>query len=125
MEIVLIGTGNTATVLGKKCKAAGHTIVQVLGRNKIAAERLATALDSNSSTDWNGIKNNADLYLIAVADGAIEEVVKKLSVTDKTVVHTAGAISKEVLKDAKHYGVFYPLQSLTKETVLLPDIPVI
>ena len=33
MDIVIIGTGNTATILGRKLKAAGHNIVQIYGRN--------------------------------------------------------------------------------------------
>jgi glutamyl-tRNA reductase len=44
MNIVIIGTGNTATVLGKKLKAAGHHILQVFGRDNFAASELAYEL---------------------------------------------------------------------------------
>lgn len=33
MKVVIIGTGNTATVLGKKISEAGNEIIQVAGRN--------------------------------------------------------------------------------------------
>ena len=125
MEIVIIGTGNTAAVLGRKLKAAGHTILQVFGRNAKAASELAYELDTESTNYWSVVNRDADLYLLAVSDGAVEEVFKELQITDKPIVHTAGAVSKNILKGATYYGVFYPLQSLRKETAYSPDIPII
>lgn len=126
MNIVIIGTGNTATVLGKKLKKAGHHIVQVFGRNSSEASSLAYELDTESTNYWNVVNRTADLYIIAVSDIAVEEVFQELQLSDKTVVHTAASVSKDVLKDgAEHYGVLYPLQSLKKDSGYLPEIPVI
>lgn len=125
MEIVIIGTGNTATILGRKLKEAGHTIVQVYGRNAEAASQLAYELDTDSTNYWSIVSRKADLYLIAVSDVAVEEVLRELQLPDGTVVHTAASVSKEVLQHEGAYGVFYPLQSLKKETASLPDIPII
>ena len=126
MEIVIIGTGNTATVLGRKLKAAGHKIVQVFGRDTTAASQLAYELGTESTNYWNVVYRDADLYLLAVSDIAIEEVLEELQWPDKTIVHTAASVSKDILKNTvHHYGVFYPLQSLKKELGNLPDIPII
>jgi predicted short-subunit dehydrogenase-like oxidoreductase (DUF2520 family) len=126
MEIVIIGTGNTATVLGRKLKKAGHTILQVFGRDSMAASRLAYELGTESTNYWNVVNKNAHLYILAVSDIAIDEIVKELHLEGKIIVHTAASVSKEVLKDkAEHYGVFYPLQSLKKEIDHLPAIPII
>jgi len=126
MQIVIIGTGNTAAVLGRKLKAAGHDIVQVFGRDTSAASQLAYELDTESTNYWNIVYKNADIYILAVSDIAIEEVLKELQLPGKTIVHTAASVSKDVLKDsARHFGVFYPLQSLKKEMGHLPDIPII
>jgi predicted short-subunit dehydrogenase-like oxidoreductase (DUF2520 family) len=126
MDIVIIGTGNTATVLGRKLKKVGHNIVQVFGRNTSEASELAYELDTESTNYWNVVNKNADLYILAVSDIAIEEVFRELHLTDKTVVHTAASVSKEVLKQgAEHYGVLYPLQSLKKDISYLPEIPII
>ena len=63
---------------------------------------------------------------MAVSDIAIEEILEELRLPDKTIVHTAASVSKNILKRlAKHFGVFYPLQSLKKEIAHLPDIPII
>ena len=126
MEIVIIGTGNTATVLGRKLKAAGHKIVQVFGRDTSAASTLAYELGTESTNYWNVVYRDADLYILAVSDIAINEILEELQLPDKTIVHTAASVSKNVLKNAAHhFGVFYPLQSLKKEISHLPDIPIV
>jgi predicted short-subunit dehydrogenase-like oxidoreductase (DUF2520 family) len=126
MEIVIIGTGNTATVLGKKLREAGHNIVQVFGRDSSAASKLAYDLNTESTNYWNIVNRDADLYILAVSDIAIEEVLQELHLPNKTIVHTAASVSKNVLKNkAHHFGVFYPLQSLRKEISHLPDIPIV
>lgn len=125
MDIVIIGSGNAAAVLGRKFTAAGHKIVQIISRNASAASELAYEWDTESANYMSLINQNADVYIIAVSDNALEEVVSTLKLPGKVVAHTAGAVSKEVLKNVtSHYGVFYPLQSLRKEITSLPDIPI-
>lgn len=125
MDIVIIGSGNTATVLGRKFNDAGHKIIQVVSRNASAASELAYEWDTESANYMSLLNQNADVYIIAIADNAIEEVVRQIKLPGRVVAHTAGSISKEVLKNvSNHYGVFYPLQSLRKEISSLPDIPI-
>jgi predicted short-subunit dehydrogenase-like oxidoreductase (DUF2520 family) len=125
MDIVIIGTGNAGTVLGRKLRKAGHRIVQVFGRDASAASKLAYEFDTESTNYWSVIRKDADVYLIAVSDEGINEVAKHVQVPGKVVAHTAGSVKKDVLKNmSHHYGVFYPLQSLRKEMKELPDIPV-
>jgi predicted short-subunit dehydrogenase-like oxidoreductase (DUF2520 family) len=124
MQIVIIGTGNTATVLGLKLKEAGNNIAQVYGRNPAAAAALAEKLKSAYSSEWNAITQNADLYIIAIADKALPEVAAHLKLKDQLVVHSAGAVSIKVLKDVStNYGVFYPFQTIRKEVLPIPEIP--
>ena len=126
MDIVLIGTGNTASVLGRKLKAAGHRIVQVYGRNSMDASELAYELATESTNYWNVVTKDADLYILAVSDIAVAEIVKELHFPGKIVVHTAASVSKFILeRTSEHYGVFYPLQSLRKDIQLLPETPMI
>ncbi|MEO5563686.1 MAG: DUF2520 domain-containing protein [Chitinophagaceae bacterium] len=124
MDIVIIGSGNVAAVLGRKFKAAGHNIIQIISRNAAAASALAYEWDTESANYMSLLNKNADVYIIAVSDNAIKETVATLRLPGKVVAHTAGSVAKELLKDVTtHYGVFYPLQSLRKETIHLPDIP--
>ena len=92
MNIVMIGSGNVAAVLGRKLKAAGHTIVQLYSRNASAASELAYELDSESTNYKSMIQKNADLYIIAVDDRSIDDVADDLRVPGKIVVHTAASV---------------------------------
>jgi predicted short-subunit dehydrogenase-like oxidoreductase (DUF2520 family) len=113
-------------VLGRKLKAAGHHIMQVFGRDSAAASELAYQLGTESTNYWNVVNRDADIYLLAVSDIAIADVLRELRLPTKTVVHTAASVSKDVLKNlSAHFGVFYPLQSLKKGTSHLPDMPMI
>lgn len=124
MRIVMIGTGNVATVLGRRMQAAGHQLVQVVGRTAAKARKLANEVGANYTTATAQIDGSADLYIIAVADTAIAAVAAELSLHNKLLVHTAGSVSKEVLKTGSdRYGVLYPLQSLRTSMVQLPAIP--
>lgn len=125
MEIVMIGSGNVAAVLGRKFRAAGHNILQVYSRNASEASKLAYEWDTESTNYKSLINPGADVYIIAVSDDAIEDVAGGLKLPGKVVAHTAASVPKEVLeKVSAHYGVFYPLQSLRKEMPGLPDTPV-
>src|SRR6188474_2213548 len=125
MDIVIIGSGNVAAVLGRKFKAAGHNILQIVSRNASVASKLAYEWDTESTNYPSIINRNADIYIIAVSDDAIDDVVADLKLPKKIVAHTAASVSKEVLKNVSdHYGVFYPLQSLHKEDFDLPEAPI-
>ena len=123
MNITIIGTGNTALVLGKLLKEAGHTIDRIWGRNTTALREIVNTLNAEAISNLAHMKSDADVCLIAVADSAIETVSKGLNVDKTLVVHTSGATSKEALNRFPNYGVLYPLQSLRKEMQYIPPIP--
>ena len=121
MRVLIIGAGNVATVLGRLIKEANHEIVQVISRNKATAAALAAELGCAHTDDFTNIDQSADLYLVAMSDAALNELPEKIQLGNKLIVHTAGAISKDVLKDiSQQYGVLYPLQSLRKELTEKP-----
>ena len=126
MKIVLIGSGNVATVLGTKIQNAGHDILQIYARNETTGKKLAEKLQTTWTDDPGKLNENAELYLIAVADSAISEIASALRLPQKLWVHTAGSVSMHVFKkNADQYGVLYPLQSLNANTTYIPEIPFI
>lgn len=126
MKVVIIGTGNVATVLGRKIQNAGHEVLQVVGRSFEKTNLLASLLNCNAVYNTRYINMLADIYIIAVMDSAIQFVVSQLKLKSQIVVHTAAAVSKNVLATcSENFGVIYPLQTLTKETASLPSIPVL
>ncbi|KUJ62909.1 hypothetical protein AR687_05815 [Flavobacteriaceae bacterium CRH] len=113
IRITLIGSGNVAQHLIKAfTKSAVIEIVQVFSRKK---ENVAHLLDSDKITnDFSDLKE-ADLYIIAVSDNAISYVSRQLPFQNKLVVHTSGTASIDTLDVKNKRGVFYPLQTFSKD----------
>jgi len=123
MKIVLIGSGNVATILGRKIAGAGHDITQVFSRHNKHAAALAAILNCDHTSEWKGIRLDADIYIAAIADTAVQKLSDQISLKQKLVVHTAGSVSIDVLKNVStNYGIIYPLQSLRKEINDFPKI---
>src|SRR5687767_3269158 len=105
MDIVFIGSGNVAAVLGRKFKSAGHNIIQIYSRNASAASELAYEWDTESTNYKTLINPNADVYIIAVNDDAIADVTDNLFLPGKVVAHTAASVPKDAIKSiSPHYG---------------------
>lgn len=126
MIVTIIGSGNVGTVLGRRLFRAGHTIEQVFSRTFINAQTLADELSAQPVTALSGISMSADIYILCVSDQALENLSPHLSLASKLVVHTAGAVSIEVLKPiSENFGVLYPLQTIRKELPEIAELPVL
>ncbi len=114
-KIVIIGAGNVGTQLGLAFKKSKHTIVQVYSKHKSSASKLAHSLNCNYTNYPEKIDTTATIYIIAVKDDSIIEVANLLRLKDKIIIHTSGSVEMTILKHAsKNFGVFYPLQTFSK-----------
>lgn len=95
ISVLVIGKGNVAT----------HLVNAFLKVNTIIVTQI------NSRTLQNIPK--ADITILAVSDDAIAEVSSKI--TNSFVVHTSGACSLNELKNTTNKGVFYMLQTFSKD----------
>ena len=120
MDVVLLGSGNVATQLGRALVEAGHRIKQVYSRTEGHAQALAATVGAEATNDLTTIDVQADVYIIAVKDDALAAVAAQLPTTlQGTVVHTAGSVDMAVLSEhAADYGVLYPLQTFSKAKVV-------
>ena len=112
--------------LGHQLKNAGHTIAQVYNRGTERGEELAAELDTEFTNKFDGITRAADIYLLAVSDHGIDDIILGLKLEGKIVAHTSGSVP---LKGMEHIsannGIFYPLQTLTRrKEVSFKDVPV-
>ncbi|WP_353079863.1 DUF2520 domain-containing protein [Flavobacterium sp.] len=120
IKVILLGSGNVATHLFQAfSKANGVEVVKVFSRtvSKDFPETLQTS-------DYKEIKA-ADVYIICVSDSAISSVSSQLSFENRLVVHTSGSTDINVLDSKNRKGVFYPLQTFTKnKSVDFSQIPI-
>jgi len=99
MKVVLIGQGNVASHLATAFDAA--TNLELVKVNSRHLEKIPSS----------------DITVIAVSDDAIKEVSCKLENREGVIVHTSGTVAMNAIHQQKK-GVFYPLQSFTKGTIV-------
>lgn len=115
IKIVIIGAGNVATHLGMALIDAGNEILQVYSKTEKSASILAKKLKTNFTTGISKVETNADLYITAVSDDIVLQILNSLDLKDKFIVHTSGFLPMDILRQSsENYGVFYPLQTFSK-----------
>ncbi len=130
MRIVLIGAGNLATQLGKALvKRSKHEVLQIYSHTVESARTLADQLQVAYTTSIDDVVKDAELYIVALKDAVLSEVIPELvkGRNKKAIfVHTAGSIPSRIWQGyACRYGVFYPLQTFSKQRdVLFSEIPI-
>lgn len=118
MKIVFLGSGNVATHLALAFKASGQEIMQVWSRSQKNAESLAIKVNALPIDDLELVYPDADLYLIAVKDDVISDIAPALKRLKGIVAHTSGATAIDILQGLARHGVFYPLQTFSKQKTL-------
>lgn len=113
-KITFIGSGNVASILSSKLKDKGFEIVEIWSKTETSARELALKLDCNFTTNLNDLQPT-DLIMIAVKDDFIKETVHLITDKETPIVHTSGCIGIDVFSNKKKSGVFYPLQTFSKE----------
>ena len=109
--IVFLGAGNLATNLAKALYRKGFRIVQVYSRTEESARTLADEVEAEYITDLKEVSKEARLYIISLKDAAFVELLPHA-----LLVHTAGSIPMNIWEGyAERYGVFYPMQTFSKQ----------
>ncbi len=91
------------------------TVKQVYGRTKRSLKSIPKYIDT--TTSLTNLKK-AEVYIIAISDDAINDFSKIIPVSNSLVVHTSGSVPMSELDNHNRKGVFYPLQSFSKEREL-------
>ncbi|MCE2962733.1 MAG: Rossmann-like and DUF2520 domain-containing protein [Chitinophagales bacterium] len=111
-KVVIIGAGNVAYHLIRSITSSGNKLVQICNRT---LGNIQPFSQTNITGNLNAIRQDADIYIICVKDIAIADIASKINLGNKLIVHTSGNRSMDLLKDCStNYGVFYPIQSFTK-----------
>ena len=123
IKVVILGGGNVAFHLtAQLLKNKAVKVVQVYNRNLDKIKYLdAETCITNKLTDLK----EADIFIIAVSDRAIASLSSKLASTNNFVVHTSGSVPLEGLQGTARRGVFYLLQTFSKNKEIdFSNIPI-
>lgn len=115
MQTVIIGSGNVAYHLVKAFKQNHIDVKQIFGRNEAELSKISDEFQIPFSTDW---LEDADLYIIAVSDSAVETVSGLIKKDNALVAHTSGSLPMGILKGNYRKASFYPLQTFSKTKTL-------
>jgi predicted short-subunit dehydrogenase-like oxidoreductase (DUF2520 family) len=112
-----IGAGRAGGALARTLARAGYREIVVASRNPDSARALAASLPGiRAVTSGQAAVDAADIVFITTPDAAIETVVRALVwAPGKSVVHTSGAESRQILAHAAGTGgltgSLHPLQT--------------
>ncbi|MCT4615263.1 MAG: DUF2520 domain-containing protein [Marinifilaceae bacterium] len=125
-SISLIGNGNVAYHIAKAFLKTDIKVDCVYGRNIDKLKEFTNTLGDIPYRDLDDIVFESDLYIISTSDKSIPEIVDKLKTKELKLVHTAGCVNIDVFKKQfSNYGVFYPMQSFSKEKdICFENVPI-
>lgn len=110
-----------ATSFAVALKKSGNAPVAVWSRTMESACQLGNLVGC-SYTDKLSALPPADVVIISVVDSALRDVAAEVSALypDALILHTAGSIPLEALHEAGavRYGVFYPMQTMSKSNIV-------
>ncbi|WNH09772.1 Rossmann-like and DUF2520 domain-containing protein [Thalassobellus suaedae] len=123
ISVVILGAGNVATHLFKAFNKADNIIVnQWFNRNLKSIEAYKNKVDI---TDDLSTLKDADIYILAVSDDAIAELSSQIPFENRLVVHTSGSVSVYDIDKKHKRGVFYPLQTFSKDAEMdFKNVPI-
>ena len=129
MHIGILGAGRVASALVPALTAAGHQVAFVASRGLASAQYLVSQLPDCHALALTASQPlpPADLYLLAVPDAAVPELLRTLPWPAKAqVAHLAGALPLAVFEVAPQVrgGVLYPLQTFSPGRAIdWPTVP--
>ena len=113
-----------ATSLAMALKMSGNAPVAVWSRTAESAALLGEKVGCPCTCDL-ALLPPADVVIISVVDSALREVAAKVAALYPAalILHTAGSIPMLALHDAgaTRYGVFYPMQTMSKSNIVPLD----
>ncbi len=117
-SVSFVGSGNVATHLAIAMQKAGISIKTVYSPNKQNSAEFAHRFDCEDVMGLSKVGEGVDILILAVPDSKVEEICNSVKDNNTLIVHTSGITSMDALKSKSRYGVFYPLQTFSKEREL-------
>lgn len=122
-HIGIIGTGNLGTQIAIKADELNYEVQFIYNRTSDKAHELAGLVDAKALIKLENLPP-CDMIFLTVPDHQILSVVHELlplkdNLQETIIVHCSGATPIDILQDFHLSGVFYPLQTFTKNKI--PD----
>ena len=115
-KLSIIGTGNAGFHLAKALTSKGITVSHVYGRNKETVQAFKELFGSSIVEKPNDLPIDHTI-LLCVSDDSIAHLLNELN-PHYAIAYTSGAVNIDSLPHRERLGVFYPLQTFSKNIEL-------
>lgn len=120
-NIAIVGLGNVGIQLLQAFNEIHFPVKQVYNRNQETAVKFAKEMNAEAISDLKYL--DVDLCIVSVSDSAVAEVISQIPSHIK-VAYTSGSVQLKDIERKKDVGVFYPLQTFTKDRAIsLFEVP--
>lgn len=122
-SVSIIGAGNVGWHMAKAMHQHGIEVINVVSRTQKNAEALASLVGAKAASSPEELLRVPDLCMLCVTDDVLEDMANTCFMnTGAIVVHTSGSTGMDVFnKDRNNTGVFYPLQTFTRDREMTYD----
>lgn len=127
LNIGIIGSGNVASHLATIFIEKGLIIKFIYSPNKANATLLAQKVNALVVNSLDFSKQKIDLLILAIKDDVIEDICTQIKLPNNAIIaHTSGSISIDALNNFENTGIFYPLQTFTKDKAIdFGEVPIL
>jgi len=123
ISVIILGAGNVATHLFKAFNKAENIVVNQWFNRSL--NTIKSYKNEVEIIDDLSLLKDADVYIIAVSDDAIAALSKQLPFKNRLVAHTSGSVSVYDIDKNQKRGVFYPLQTFSKDAKMdFANVPI-
>lgn len=113
-KLSIIGSGNVATHLALAFDDREIEVTHIYSRNKSTGEALANRVNAEL-VDKTLELPSEQLCIICVPDDQVSDIIREIP-TNIPVAYTSGSVELKDLNTIGQLGVFYPLQTFSKDT---------
>ena len=115
-RLSIIGSGNVATHLAMAFDDREIEVTHIFSRNKETGASLANRVNAELVDNVLALPSN-QLCIVCVPDDQVNEIVKEIP-TNVPVAYTSGSVELQDIITNNQLGVFYPLQTFSKDTAV-------
>jgi predicted short-subunit dehydrogenase-like oxidoreductase (DUF2520 family) len=125
LSSAIIGSGNLAHHLVQAMLNANIDLKGIWARDTDKAKEMGQLYGVPVFNALNQIPQETDLVLLAISDGAIEQLANGIQ-THGIIAHCSGILPVASLGSKQHCGVFWPVQTFSKnQKIDFKKVPVV
>jgi predicted short-subunit dehydrogenase-like oxidoreductase (DUF2520 family) len=125
-SVSIIGAGNVGSRLAIAFHQANIKVDQICSKTLRHGKQLSRQVNAEFTQHIADLKAGSDVYFLCIPDQHFAKFRDAWELQDSLIVHTSGTTPIEILDGiSSSYGVFYPLQTFSREHKLsFSNIPV-